>query len=76
MDNRPSDLVDAEETRPLLGVECHKPNPLPKLQLAIVLLLQVSESITGQSISPYIKQVDYFRRSREALLNFRRLAYY
>ncbi len=31
--------------------------PLPKLQIAIVLLLQVCEPITSQSIFPYINQV-------------------
>ena len=60
MVDQPSELVN-EET-PLLTVDCpkkHPPNPLPKLQLAIVLLLQVCEPITSQSIFPYINQVPY-----------------
>jgi len=31
--------------------------PLPKLQISIVLLLQLCEPIIGQSIYPYISQV-------------------
>jgi hypothetical protein len=47
-------LVD-EET-PLLVKE--KPRtPLPWLQISIVLLLQMCEPITSQSIYPYISQV-------------------
>lgn len=57
----PSDINDDEtETQHLLGIDSQKkrlPNPLPKLQLAIVLLLQVCEPITSQSIFPYINQV-------------------
>ncbi|KXN84876.1 hypothetical protein AN958_12006 [Leucoagaricus sp. SymC.cos] len=55
-----STLVD-EET-PLLpsSVEAPKkrqPSPLPKFQIAIVLLLQLCEPITSQSIYPYINQL-------------------
>ena len=60
--------LDIDETQHLLGPDSQKkplPNPLPKLQLAIVLLLQVCEPITSQSIFPYINQVR-LRRSREA----------
>jgi hypothetical protein len=57
----PSDIDDDEnETQPLLGLDSQKkgpPNPLPKLQLAIILVLQVCEPITSQSIFPYINQV-------------------
>ena len=68
----PLDIDDDEtETQPLLGLASDSqkkrlPNPLPKLQLAIVLLLQVCEPITSQSILPYINQVRLLRRSREA----------
>ncbi|PPQ63561.1 hypothetical protein CVT24_004858 [Panaeolus cyanescens] len=53
-----SNLVD-EET-PLLHAEPpkeRKPTPLPKLQIAICLLLQVCEPIASQSIYPYINQL-------------------
>jgi hypothetical protein len=59
---------DETETQPFLSLDSQKkrlPNPLPKLQLAIVLLLQVCEPITSQSIYPYINQVRLLRRSRE-----------
>ena len=56
----PLDIDDDEtETHPFLGLDSPKnrlPKPLPKLQLAIVLLLQVCEPITSQSIYPYINQ--------------------
>ena len=38
------------------------PTPLPKLQIAILLLLQLVEPISSQSIYPYINQV---RMSRD-----------
>ena len=56
---------DETETQHLLGLDSQKkllPNPLPKLQLAIVLLLQICEPITSQSIFPYINQVRLLRR--------------
>ena len=59
MNDGPSHLVD-DETRPLLNDDSRKktrPTPLPKLQIAIVSLLQVCQQITGQSIYPYINQV-------------------
>ena len=59
--------VDESETQHFLDHDSEKkPNPLPKLQLAILLLLQVCEPITSQSILPYINQVRLLRRSREA----------
>ena len=70
----PLDIDDDEtETQPLLGLASDSqkkrlPNPLPKLQLAIVLLLQVCEPITSQSIFPYINQVRLFA-DREKHLN-------
>ena len=51
--------VPDEET-PLLDTNPQKPclpTPLPKLQIAIVLLWQVCEPLTSQSIYPYINQV-------------------
>ena len=49
-----------DEETPLLNSNTQKqrlPTPLPKLQIAIVLLLQVCEPLTSQSIYPYINQV-------------------
>ena len=51
--------VPDEET-PLLNTDPQNqrlPTPLPKLQIAIVLLLQVCEPLTSQSIYPYINKV-------------------
>ena len=67
-DDGPLDIDDDDETETqhLLGLDSQKkrtPNPLPKLQLAIVLLLQICEPITSQSIFPYINQVRFLRRS-------------
>lgn len=33
------------------------PTPLPKVQISILMLLQICEPITSQSIYPYINQV-------------------
>ena len=67
----PLDIDDDEtETQYFLGLDSQnkrQPNPLPKLQLAIVLLLQVCEPITSQSILPYINQVHHLA-DRERLL--------
>ena len=68
MADGPSHTID-DETRPLLGVDSQirrSPNPLPKLQLGIVLLLQVCEPITSQSIYPYINQVGIVRKIKRA----------
>ena len=73
--------IEESETQHFLPVEHDSekktlpvPNPLPKLQLAIVLLLQVCEPITSQSIYPYINQVRFIlRRSREAPYHFGQL---
>ena len=51
------------ETQPFLSLDSQEkrlPNPLPELQFAIVLLLQVCEPITSQSIYPYINEVSFF----------------
>ena len=57
-----NDTYSNEET-PLLS-DCARtkntrkaPTPLPKFQIAIVLLLQICEPITSQSIYPYINRV-------------------
>ncbi|KAF8813393.1 major facilitator superfamily transporter [Phlegmacium glaucopus] len=58
MGDDPSYII--EEAQPFLGVDSQKrplPNPLPKLQLGIILLLQICEPITSQSIYPYINQL-------------------
>ncbi|KDR78787.1 hypothetical protein GALMADRAFT_244334 [Galerina marginata CBS 339.88] len=47
--NEETPLLDDNRTRKNCGT-----TPLPKLQIAIVLLLQVCEPITSQSIYPYI----------------------
>jgi len=53
MNNHPPN----EET-PLLAESAHrKATPLPKFQIAIVLLLQLCEPITSLSIYPYVNQV-------------------
>ena len=70
MGDGPSHIVD-DETRPLLNDDSRKktrPTPLPKLQIAIVLLLQVCEPITSQSIYPYINQVGFFFPDNRELL--------
>lgn len=53
--------VRSDERTPLLeavpSTVKRTPTPLPKLQIAIALLLQVCEPITSQSIYPYINAV-------------------
>ncbi|KDR78788.1 hypothetical protein GALMADRAFT_244335 [Galerina marginata CBS 339.88] len=53
-----NDNHDDEQT-PLLKSQTHKrkSTPLPKLQIGIVLLLQVCEPICSQSIYPYINEL-------------------
>lgn len=51
-----SDTVIDERT-PLVDRKQRKATPLPKLQIAVILLLQVCEPLTSQSIYPYINQV-------------------
>ncbi|KAK7032774.1 major facilitator superfamily domain-containing protein [Favolaschia claudopus] len=54
-------LVLANETtsllRPNSSPTTTTPTPLPKLQLAIIMLVQVCEPLTSQSIYPYINQL-------------------
>ncbi|KAG1822969.1 MFS general substrate transporter [Suillus subaureus] len=48
----------ASETTPLVLAEAPKPKtPLPKLQLGILLTIQLAEGITSTSIFPYINQL-------------------
>jgi len=67
-----SDHQSDEET-PLLGdISSTQPpprkgNPLPKLQIAIVLLLQVCEPLTSQSIYPYINKVSTLCMAKKLL---------
>ncbi|KAJ7220196.1 major facilitator superfamily domain-containing protein [Mycena pura] len=54
----PSDTNANEETALLSTSRARKARtPLPKLQLSIILLVQISEPIASQSIYPYINQL-------------------
>lgn len=55
----PFDEADTPvETNPLLpGEEAIKPTPLPKLQVAALLLVFLPESVTSTLIYPFIVQV-------------------
>lgn len=58
--NEPSLLIEAaDEETPLLEQKRHQksPTPLPKLQIGIVLLLQLCEPLCSMSIYPYINEV-------------------
>ncbi|KAJ7671506.1 major facilitator superfamily domain-containing protein [Mycena polygramma] len=48
---------DIDETTVLLPKTTRPPTPLPKLQLAIIMLIQICEPLTSQSIYPYINQL-------------------
>jgi hypothetical protein len=50
---------EPEEETPLLrdGSASRKETPLPITQILVLLLLQLCEPITSQSINPYINQV-------------------
>lgn len=53
-------MMEPQEDTPLLASPAaleEKRTPLPKLQLAIVIFLQISEPLSSQSIYPYINQV-------------------
>jgi hypothetical protein len=56
-----SDSCIESETMPLVPVEASRraKTPLPKLQICILMTLQVAEGIALVSISPYINQVFY-----------------
>ena len=59
MSDIPNDRID--ESTPLLASSGEsKQTPLPKHQIGIVLLLQICEPITSQSIYPYINAVSSF----------------
>ncbi|KAF7986456.1 hypothetical protein HWV62_31229 [Athelia sp. TMB] len=51
----PNEIVDEHST--LLPKETKKPTPLPKLQISVLLLLQLAEPITAQCILPFITQL-------------------
>ncbi|KZP23803.1 MFS general substrate transporter [Athelia psychrophila] len=50
-----NEIVDEHST--LLTKETKKPTPLPKLQIFVLLLCQLSEPITSQCILPFITQL-------------------
>ncbi|KAF8875926.1 major facilitator superfamily domain-containing protein [Infundibulicybe gibba] len=49
--------IDEETALLAPAKKLHKPTPLPKVQIGIVLLLQLCGPITSQSIYPYINQL-------------------
>jgi hypothetical protein len=51
-------MID-EQTALLPTRSVEKPTPLPRLQLSILLLLQLAEPITSQCIQPFINQVNF-----------------
>lgn len=61
MSSGDTDSTIIDEETPLLASGCvtskTSRTPLPKAQLAIVLMLQICEPITSQSIYPYINAV-------------------
>ncbi|KAG1748654.1 major facilitator superfamily domain-containing protein [Suillus lakei] len=58
MDTSNSPRMIASETTPLVPAEAPKPKtPLPKLQLGILMTLQLAEPIASTSIFPYINQL-------------------
>lgn len=59
LDNHEIDGVADEHTALLLAIDkVEKPTtPLPKLQIAILLLLLLAEPMTSQCILPFINQV-------------------
>ncbi|KAG1748656.1 major facilitator superfamily domain-containing protein [Suillus lakei] len=58
MDTPNSPRMIASETTPLVPAEAPKPKtPLPKLQLGILMTLQLAEPIASTSIFPYINQL-------------------
>lgn len=54
-----SDSLRMGETTPLVPPDASKKlkTPLPKLQIGIILTLQLAEPIASSSIFPYINQV-------------------
>lgn len=51
----PNEIVD--ERTPLLKSPKPECTPIPKLQITIVLLLQLCEPICSQSLNPYVNEV-------------------
>jgi len=52
-----NDIQDNEQTPLLKKLQKPAYTPLPKLQIAIVLILQICEPICSMSIYPYINEV-------------------
>lgn len=52
-----SATVVQDELSPLLSTSKRPRTPLPRLQLAILLLIQFAEPISSMSIYPYINQL-------------------
>ncbi|KAG2070411.1 MFS general substrate transporter [Suillus decipiens] len=58
MDTSDSPRMTASEITPLVPAKTSKPKtPLPKLQLGIILTIQLAEGIASTSIFPYINQL-------------------
>lgn len=58
-----STFVDEETpllSSPVDDQKKRQPTPLPKLQIAIIMLCQLCEPLISQSIYPYINQVSRF----------------
>lgn len=62
-----NDIVDEHST--LLPQPIKKPTPLPKVQISVLLLLQLAEPITSQCILPFITQVSDADNRNELLTN-------
>jgi hypothetical protein len=53
-----------EETALLSSPAKNSRTPLPKLQLSVIMLIQICEPIASQSIYPYINQVSFLWMAR------------
>jgi hypothetical protein len=52
--------IEINEETTLLSRPERKPRtPLPKLQLSVIMLIQICEPLASQSIYPYINQVSF-----------------
>lgn len=55
-----SSTISISETTPLIGnLDGEKQTPLPKLQVAALLLVLLPESLTSTLIYPFVVQVNY-----------------
>jgi hypothetical protein len=73
----PSDGTNVNERTSLLDAGQQgqrKPTPLPKLQISILLLVQLLEPIASQSIYPYINQVGIFATSKFRFIHWKHVA--